>query len=83
MLIHGDKMSTELHAYTERVVNPRLARIKTSIETLKMSAANSGSYSLSANQIGISSAMFVIHKELLDNQSRAFEEMRWLHDKAF
>jgi len=49
ILIHGDKMSTELYGVTERVVNPRLARIRMTIESLKLSAANSGSYSLSAN----------------------------------
>jgi peptide deformylase len=40
---------------------------------LRLSAANAGCYSLSANQIGISNAMFVIHKEA----------MNFLHPKAF
>lgn len=83
ILIHGDKMSTELYGVTERIVNPRLARIKMTMETLKLSAANSGSYSLSANQLGISNAIFVMHKELLDSQSEAFNEKRFLHPRAF
>jgi hypothetical protein len=49
ILIHGSKLSHELHAKCERITNPRLFRIKVASETLKLSAALSGSYSLSAN----------------------------------
>lgn len=62
VLIHGEKMSTELYSMTERIVNPRIGRIRATIETLKLSAAHSGSYSLSANQLGISNAIFVMHR---------------------
>ena len=66
ILVHGDKLSTELHDLTERVINVRLGRVKTLIDSLKLSAAYNGSYSLSANQVGASSALFVLHKELLN-----------------
>lgn len=49
ILTHGEKMAAELYGVGERVLNPRLSRIQASIETLKLSAAVSGSYSLSAN----------------------------------
>ena len=62
VMVHGDKMATEMYGTTERIINPRLGRIKATIETLKLSAAHSGSYSLSANQVGISNAIFVMHK---------------------
>ena len=66
VMIHGEKMSTELYSVTERILNPRLGRIRATIETLKLSAAHSGSYSLSANQLGISNAIFVMHRQLLE-----------------
>jgi len=49
VMVHGDKMSNELHACCERITNPRLARIKLTIDTLKLSAAHAGTYSLAAN----------------------------------
>lgn len=67
IMVHGDKISTMLHGLTDRVVNPRLSRVKVIIDTLKLSAGHCGSYSLSANQIGISNAIFVMHKDVLDS----------------
>jgi len=49
VLLHGASDSHILHKPTDRIINSRLARIKTSIEILKLSAAYSGSYSISAN----------------------------------
>jgi len=49
VLLHGASDSHILHKPTDRIINSRLARIKTSIEVLKLSAAYSGSYSISAN----------------------------------
>lgn len=83
VMVHGDKLTEELHGVSNMIVNPRLNRIKTIIETLKLSAAHSGSYSLSSNQIGLSNALFVMHKELFDNTSRTFLDKRWLHPDAF
>ena len=83
VMVHGDKLSNELHAVTERIINVRLGRVKTLIDSLKLSAAYAGSYSLSANQIGVSSSVFVIHKEILDQNSTAFKEKLWLHPLAY
>ncbi len=49
IMVHGDKLSTPLLGVTERIMNPRINRIKITIEALKLSAAVSGSYSLSCN----------------------------------
>jgi hypothetical protein len=49
ILTHGGKLSQQLHMKCDRIINPGLARIKVAKETLKLSAALSGSYSLSAN----------------------------------
>lgn len=62
ILMHGASDSHILHKPTERIINSRLPRIKTSIEILKLSAAHSGAYSLSANQVGLSMSLFVMHK---------------------
>lgn len=67
VMIHGDKMAQMLHGLCDRVTNHGLKRVKFSIDTLKLSAAHAGSYSLSANQIGNTNAIFVIHKHLIDN----------------
>ena len=64
ILIHGDKLSQELHGVCPRITNPRAKFVELTIETLKLSAAHAGSYSLSANQIGISNSIFVIHRNL-------------------
>jgi len=48
------------------------------VDALKQSAAASGSYSLASNQIGITNAIFVMHKELLEG-----EERQWLHPNAY
>jgi peptide deformylase len=74
VMVHGDKIAQTLHAPCDRISNHGLKRIKYTIDTLKLSAAHAGSYSLSANQIGITSAIFVIHKNLTDNL--------WLHPNA-
>ena len=74
VFIHGEKLSQELHGACQRITNTRLARVQLTIDTIKLSAAHSGSYSLSANQIGISNSIFVIHKKLQDNV--------WLHDET-
>ena len=76
-------MAAELYGVGERVLNPRLSRIQASIETLKLSAAVSGSYSLSANQLGISSAIFVMHKNLFDSSSEVSKQKQWLHPDAY
>jgi peptide deformylase len=52
-----------------------LKRVQITTSALKLSAAASGSYSLSANQIGIANAVFVIHKQLTDGL--------WLHPEAY
>ena len=83
IMIHGDKVSAQLHGLTERITNPRIGRIRTTIETLKLSAAYSGSYSLSSNQLGIPNSVFVMHKEILDQQSAAFQDKLWLHPDAY
>ena len=44
-------------------------------QALKLSAAASGSYSLSANQIGLCLAAFVIHRDMKDGE--------WLHPEAY
>jgi len=75
ILIQGDKLSTELYGTCDRIINPLLNRVQVAIMALKLSAAASGSYSLSSNQIGISQAAFVIHRRLQDNI--------WLHPEAF
>ena len=49
VLIHGDKLSQELHGVCPRITNPRAKWIDRTILTLKLSAAHAGSYSLSAN----------------------------------
>jgi peptide deformylase len=49
ILTHGSKDAKGLHERTERIVNPRIQRVKNAIQTLKLSAAVGGSYSLSAN----------------------------------
>ena len=67
VLVHGDKVSAVLHGACERVTNINNKRVKYSIEAIKMSAAHHGAFSLSANQIGISSAIFVIHKHMSEN----------------
>ena len=64
ILTHGGKLSHSLHQKCERLSNPRLARIKTAQETLKLSAALVGSYSLSMNQIGNPIAIFTMHKNM-------------------
>ena len=83
IMVHGDKLSTELHGLSERIVNPRLARVRATIDTLKLSAAHSGSYSLSANQIGIPNAIFVMHKELFDKTSSTFLDKMWMHPNSY
>jgi hypothetical protein len=75
ILIQGDKMSTQLYGSCDRIANPYLKRVQITITALKLSAAISGSYSLSANQIGIPSAAFIIHKDVQDG--------KWLHDLAY
>ena len=72
-----------MHYYAERILNPRLSRVKLSLDVLKLSAATAGSYSLSANQLGIPNAAFVMHKDLLDRTSEAYQEKRWLHPEAY
>ena len=67
VFVHGDKMSAQLHSPCERVVNVRMQRIRAAIEVLRLSAATAGSFSLSANQIGMTIAMFVMHKDLALN----------------
>jgi peptide deformylase len=54
--------------------------MQASIETLKISAALAGSYSLSANQIGLPMSMFAIHKQVLASNFRA--NQLWLHPNA-
>ena len=54
------------------------SRIKSSIELLKLSAASAGSFSLSSNQVGISSAIFIMHKKLFEES----ENNEWLHPRA-
>lgn len=79
--INGTIQAQKLHAKTDKVTNPRISRIKTSIETLKISAALSGSYSLSANQIGIPWSIFTIHKSIPLNKwmtEEAHQNMRAL-----
>ena len=83
VMVHGDKLATQMHYYCDRIVNPRLSRVKLSLECLKLSAATAGSYSLSANQVGIPNAAFIMHKDLLDRTSSAFLEKRWVHPEAF
>ena len=83
ILVHGDRVSTELYGVTERVVNPRISRIKATIETLRLSAAHAGSYSLSANQLGISNSIFVMHRQLLDDTTDEVRDKIWLHPEAF
>ena len=78
ILLHGDKLSAVLLGASERVMNPRATRIKTTIDALKQTAAAAGSYSLASNQIGITNAIFVMHKELLES-----ERKQWLHPKAY
>lgn len=75
ILIQGDKLASELYGVSDRIVNPFLKRVQITISALKLSAAASGSYSLSANQIGISNAAFIIHKRL--------QEGVWLHPEAY
>ena len=64
-MVQGDRVSSVLFGQSERITNPRINRIKTTIESLKASAAAAGSYSLSSNQIGITNAIFVMHKKIL------------------
>lgn len=66
VITHGaqSKQSHMLHAYCETVMNPRLGRIKTAADSLKMSAALHGSYSLSANQVGFPMNFFVMHRSI-------------------
>lgn len=45
-----------------------------------MSAALSGSYSLSANQIGLPVSMFTIHKQIFESYDK--DSQIWLHPKA-
>jgi hypothetical protein len=59
----------------EAVTNPRLQRFKVMYEMLKMSAALSGSYSLSANQIGFPMSVFTIHKDIPYDQWLCKEAM--------
>lgn len=68
-------MSSELYGACDRIQNAMLKRVQITTTALKLSAAASGSYSLSANQIGISNAAFVIHKHLTDGL--------WLHPEAY
>ena len=75
ILVQGDKLSADLYGTCDRIVNPLLKRVQVTITALKLSAAASGSYSLSANQIGIIQAAFVMHRRLEDNV--------WLHPEAF
>ena len=82
-MVHGDKLSGGMHGACERILNPRIGRIKTSLEALKLSAAHAGSYSLSSNQIGIPNAFFIMHKELLDVASSTYRAKKWLHESAF
>lgn len=49
VFVHGEKLSSELHGVTSRLTNVNLPRVRLAIDTLKLSAAHSGSYSLSAN----------------------------------
>ena len=63
-----------MHIKAENILNPRLSRIKAINESLKLSAALSGSYSLSANQIGVPINVFTIHK------NTPFD--KWLCDEA-
>jgi len=81
IFIHGTTNQKKLHAKTDKVTNPRVSRIKTSIDTLKISAALSGSYSLSSNQIGLPISIFTIHKSIPLNQwmtMQAHQNMRTL-----
>ena len=83
VMVHGDKLATQMHYYCERIVNPRLSRVRVSIDVLKMSAAIAGSYSLSSNQVGIPNAAFIMHKDLLDRTSSTYLEKKWLHPEAY
>ena len=83
VMVHGDKLATQMHFIAERIVNPRLSRVKLSLECLKLSAATAGSYSLSGNQVGIPNAAFIMHKDLLDRTSSTYLEKRWLHPEAY
>lgn len=78
ILVHGDKAATVLLGTTERVANPRTSRVALTIDALKKTAAVSGSFSLSANQIGITNSVFVIHKEILEGGGKT-----WLHPHAY
>ena len=80
VLVHGDKVSAVLHGACERVTNINNKRVKYSIEAIKMSAAHHGAFSLSANQIGISSAIFVIHKHMSENHWFDLETQKAIED---
>lgn len=64
ILTHGGKLSQQLHAQGERITNPRLGRVRVSQETLRLSAALQGSYSLSANQLGLPMSIMTVHKNI-------------------
>ena len=70
--IHGDKNSL-LNKQCDRVSNLSSSRVKSAIQTLRISAATAGSYSLSCNQINLHYAIFAIHKD----------PSRWTHPDAY
>ena len=78
ILVHGDKVATVLLGSCERVANPRASRIKLTIDALKKTAAVSGSYSLSSNQVGITNSVFVMHKGIIEGEGND-----WLHPHAY
>ena len=74
VLIHGDKMSHQLHGVSERLSNVYMKRVELAVKTLKLSAASVGSYSLSANQLGLPTAIFVMYRDL--------QPGHWFHPEA-
>lgn len=63
ILMYAEENSArQMKQRCEKVINPRLDRIKATQETLKLSAAVAGVYSLSAIQLGLPICMLTIHK---------------------
>ena len=64
ILKFGSKVGHSLYTHAAYIQNHRLGRVRAGMESLKLSAARAGSYSLSAPQLNLSMQMIAVHKDL-------------------
>eukprot|EP00347_Sterkiella_histriomuscorum_P004363 403360741 len=64
VLNHGDSGAEAIYQYCDRIVNSQSLKTKLITQSLKMTAAQHGLFSLSANQVNILQAIFTVHKHV-------------------